>query len=125
MHAYACFVDALAFSLLPSAPHPRPHPSPITAVALAHASHLLPSPSHLPPAPAALQVIAKVGSGQHRGVSPNIAAQWAGRLVTSSKLLSRREQRALISLLAELPLGEGCVRLRMRLLCLGCCLCWF
>jgi hypothetical protein len=54
-----------------------------------------------------MQVVSRINAGEHRGVSADVAATWAGRLVSSSRLLSLREQRALIALLAELPPGEG------------------
>ena len=56
--------------------------------------------------PTTLQVVATINRGRHRGVSPNVAVTWAGRLVGSNTLLSPREQRALLALLAEMHTGD-------------------
>lgn len=44
--------------------------------------------------------------GQHRGISTNVTITWARRLVTTDKLMSLREQRALLVLLGQLPPGQ-------------------
>jgi hypothetical protein len=51
-------------------------------------------------------VVKKVRLGEHRGITANTAATWADRLIGGSALLSRREQVALIALLAEVPPSE-------------------
>ena len=71
----------------------------LTAAAFLHAR----LPGHQP---TTLQVVATINCGQHRGVSPNVAVTWTGRLVGSNTLLSPREQRALLALLAEMPTGD-------------------
>ena len=50
-----------------------------------------------------VQVVAKVRAGEYRGISANTAAAWADRLISGGTLLNRREQVALLALLAEVP----------------------
>ncbi|KAL4421350.1 hypothetical protein ABPG75_010641 [Micractinium tetrahymenae] len=52
------------------------------------------------------KVVASVKKGQHRGISTNVTITWARRLVTTDKLMSLREQRALLALLGQLPPGD-------------------
>ncbi|KAL4424856.1 hypothetical protein ABPG77_011106 [Micractinium sp. CCAP 211/92] len=52
------------------------------------------------------KVVASVQRGQHRGISTNVTITWARRLVTTDKLMSLREQRALLALLGQLPPGQ-------------------
>ncbi len=51
-------------------------------------------------------MVASVQRGQHRGISTNVTITWARRLVTTDKLMSLREQRALLALLGQLPPGQ-------------------
>lgn len=46
-------------------------------------------------------MVSRIDRGEHLGASGNTKAMWAGRLVSSSKLLSLKEQRALLALTSE------------------------
>lgn len=51
-------------------------------------------------------MVTRIARGEHRTASPHVRVAWASRLVTSSKLLSLKEQRALLTLAADAPSGE-------------------
>lgn len=52
----------------------------------------------------------RIHRGEHHAVSANVRVTWASRLVHSAKLLSLREQSALLALAADVPSGPMCAR---------------